>query len=75
MIQQVKKFFYELITANTGTSSKRFIALCAAFMLFAATIVNFFGIQIQVEIIYSLLTLAVGSSALTLFQKKPAAGE
>lgn len=66
-------FFKKMISANAATSSKRFIAICASFMLFASSVVNFFGIQIQVELIYVLLTLAVGTSALTLFQQKPQA--
>jgi uncharacterized membrane protein len=39
-------------------------------MLFACTIVNFFGITIQSDIIYALVSIILGSSVMTLIGTK-----
>lgn len=67
---ELKKFFAALVSADSAASSKRVISLVATVFLMAASVANFaFKVQIQVEIIYALVTCIIGSNALTLFQK------
>ena len=63
------KYFNKLITANSGTSSKRFISLYALLLLTACIVVSFFGIEVNVNIYCVLSGLILSSSALTLGQK------
>ena len=66
----MKQFLKDLISDSSIVSSKRFISLFGAIFLFAATILNFFGVIIQSEIIYALVRVIIGSNALTIFQPK-----
>ena len=67
----MKDFFLKLISATEPESSKRFISLCS-FFLFVVIIVYsvFWNITIDSTIIYSLVSLILGSSVLTLVQNK-----
>ena len=60
------KFFVRMITANSGVSSKRFIALYSLLLLTIAISVSFAGINVDESIYYVLAGLIVGQSALTL---------
>jgi len=66
----MKQFLKDLISDSSVVSSKRFISLFGAIFLFGATILNFFGVIIQSEIIYALVSVIIGSNALTIFQPK-----
>lgn len=65
----MKELLKKLITSNTGISSKRFISLFALFLFTMVVIANIFGIQIQVDFIYALTAIILGSTSLTIFNK------
>ena len=65
------KFFLDLLNSSTDTSSKRFISLTSLLMFFLITIYSvFFSKIIDTTIIYALVSLILGSSAMTLVQNK-----
>jgi len=66
----LKEYLVSLTSANSTISSKRVISLFASLLLFACTIVNFWGIKVQPEIIYALVSVILGSSAMTLASAK-----
>ena len=64
-------FFTNLLNASTDVSSKRFISM-VALALFVIIVVYsvFFNKTIDSTIIYALVSLILGSSAMTLMQNK-----
>ena len=60
-------FFIDLVKTNSGTSSKRFISLFSL-VLFTAIVVAdvFFGYDVNDIIYYSIVSLVLGSSVMTL---------
>lgn len=64
-------FFYNLLNSNTETSSKRFISICSMFIFFFIILYSVLLTKtIDDNIIYSLVSLILGSSAMTLVQNK-----
>lgn len=63
------KFINNLLSANSAISSKRFISLVALVLFTAVVITAFFGITVPEVIVYSLVGLIMGGSALTLIGK------
>lgn len=65
------QLFIKLLTAGSGLSSKRFISIYSVFIL---TVVIFSDIYTKFDVpnivYYSLITLATGSSVMTLIQNK-----
>ena len=62
-------FFKELIRANSGISSKRFISMWGMLILTATVIVSFCGVAVSDTIYYVLSGVILSESALTLGQK------
>jgi hypothetical protein len=65
-------FFNKLLTGNSGTSSKRFVALFFSFTFFIVIISSLFGIETNSEIIWSIVSLIAGGlgfSSLDKFSK------
>lgn len=64
-------FFIDLVKTNSGTSSKRFISLFSL-VLFTAIVVAdvFFNYDVNDIIYYSIVSLVLGSSVLTLTQNR-----
>jgi len=60
----------DLLSKDTGVSSKRFNAIFAMVCLFFCLILNAFNIQIQTELIFCFASLAGIGSALTMLEKK-----
>ncbi len=65
------EYLKNLINSNKPESSKRFIALVALLMYIIVVLYGVFTkISIDSTIIYSLVSLILGSSAMTLIQNK-----
>lgn len=65
----MKELIENLLNANSPISSKRFISLVALVLFVAVVITAFFGIVVPEVIVYSLLGLILGGSAMTLTGK------
>lgn len=64
-------FFLRLLNSSTETSSKRFISICSMFMFFILIAYSTYTSKnIDSNIIYALVSLVLGSSAMTLVQNK-----
>jgi hypothetical protein len=66
----MKKFFANLLSNSSTVSSKRFTALVGLILLVVAETSIIIGKQIPPELLYVLSGLILGSSAMTLAQKK-----
>ena len=66
----MNKFFLQLITANSGVSSKRFISLCGTLLLAAIIVLSFCGIQVPDIAYYTISGIILGSSGMTLIGNK-----
>lgn len=66
--RKIKEFINNILSAKSAISSKRFTSLISLFLFAIVVIGAMFGIQIQDSIIYSLVSLILGSSILTLTQ-------
>lgn len=64
------RYLKQLIGANTGVSSKRFISLYCLLLFTGVVVCDLLQIRVQVEIIYALVSLILGCSAMTLTQNK-----
>lgn len=64
--KQKQTWLFKMITANSGLSSKRFIALVALAMLAGVLIAQIAGVQMPDVVYYSLTSLVLGSSVFTL---------
>lgn len=62
-------FFKKLIDGNDTMSSKRFISLVALCLIILVVFKSVSGIIIQPEIIYALITLILGQTTATIFEK------
>jgi len=68
----MKKFFLGLVTAESGTSSKRFISLMSFALLIAVIIADvWFDKEVNNFVYYTLGGLIIGTSTMTLFQQTP----
>jgi len=66
-----KNFFLNLLNSSTETSSKRFISICSMFIFFILIVYSTYTSKnIDSNIIYALVSLVLGSSAMTLVQNK-----
>lgn len=61
-------FFSNLISSSDEVSSKRFIALYSLVLLTIVIVCALYGVVINDTIIYALVSLILGNSALTLVQ-------
>jgi len=59
-------FIRKMVSDSNEVSSKRVIALIATLLLVVVVIAIIYGIKIQNEMIYSLITIISGNSAMTL---------
>ena len=65
------KYLKNLIDANQPESSKRFISLVSLLVYIIVVLYGVFKkIVIDTSVIYSLVSLIIGSSAMTLIQNK-----
>lgn len=66
----MKEFLKQIITANSGTSSKRLISLYASLIITSVIYIDVFTAFVIPDIIYySLITMIIGTSTMTVFQK------
>jgi hypothetical protein len=64
-------FFIELFKTNSGVSSKRFISLFSLILFTAIVVADvFFNYEVNDIIYYSIVSLVLGSSVMTLTQNK-----
>jgi hypothetical protein len=66
----MNKFFIQLITANSGVSSKRFISLCGTLLLSTIIVLSFCGINVPDIAYYTISGVILGVSGMTLAQTK-----
>ena len=66
----MKELILELLNKSNQLSSKRFIALYCLLLLTIVTIAILCGVSVPNELIYSLVALIGGSSAMTLKEKQ-----
>ncbi len=64
----MKEFFKQLVTANSGISSKRFISL-VCLVVYLATIIASWWLVVPEYAVWSLVSLILGGSVMTLAQK------
>ena len=65
----MKEFLKKLISVNGEVSSKRFISLYSLILLTAIVICNLCGLEIADFIFYGVISLILGTSTLTIFNK------
>lgn len=64
-------FFVELFKTNSGVSSKRFISLFSLILFTAIVVADvFFNYEVNDIIYYSIVSLVLGSSVMTLTHNK-----
>lgn len=64
-------FFMKLLNSSSEASSKRFIAICSMFMFFIIIAYSIYHSKsIDDNIVYAMISLILGSSAMTLVQNK-----
>jgi membrane-bound ClpP family serine protease len=66
----MNKFFLQLVTANSGVSSKRFISLVGTLLLIAIIVLSFCGINVPDIAYYTVSGIILGASGMTLLQNK-----
>ena len=67
----MKEFFIQLITANSGVSSKRFISLFAMVLFTVIVVCSLYGVNVPDLIIYSLAGIILGNGAMSIpYNKK-----
>ena len=62
-------YIKKVLESGSGASSKRVIAIWSMLLLTAVIICSLIGIVVMETIIYSLVSLVLGSSSLTLINK------
>jgi len=62
----MKQFFLDLLNASNDTSSKRFISIYCLLLFTIILGCIIYGIHIPDTVIYSLVSLILGSSVMTL---------
>jgi len=71
MTEKKTSFFMKLLISSSEASSKRFISICSMFMFFILiSYTTFFSKTIDGNIVYALVSLILGSSAMTLVTNK-----
>lgn len=68
IITKIKDFHLNLLSAKSKISSKRYISIIALYLFVATIIVTWFR-TVPEFAIYSLVTIILGGSTMTLFQK------
>ena len=66
----MKEFFKAMLSSDENVSSKRIISLISLLLYIIAFVSSLSGIQVAEEIWYTLISLILGSSALTLTSSK-----
>ena len=63
----MKKFFSNLLNSENSTSSRRFVALVALFLLVVLVVAHLFGVEVSNEVLWTvsgLVTVALGLARL-----------
>lgn len=68
----MKEFFNNLLSDSSKISSKRLISLYSLLLLTVVIVCLIYQIKIDIQVVFALIALITGSSAMTLANKKEA---